>query len=69
MRSHSTDIVSLVCAAVFMLIAVLGMSGLTWTWDVQARWLVPLMLVGFGLVGLAAVLGGRDHGERGGPGA
>lgn len=63
MRSHTADIVSLVTGAVFMLVAVLGMSGLTWTWGVQARWLLPLALVGFGLIGLAVVLGRREHSE------
>lgn len=64
MRSHSADVVSLVTGALFMLLAVAGMSGFTWSWGVQARWLLPLALLGLGLAGLASVLGRRGRGPQ-----
>lgn len=66
MRSHSADIVSLVAGTLFMLVAITGMTGSTWSWGLHARWLLPAALVGLGLIGLASVLSRRDSGGSSG---
>lgn len=58
-RRHALDGVSLVAGLVFLLIAVLGLTGIDWRLHVDVRWVLPVVLVAIGVVGLTVALGRR----------
>jgi hypothetical protein len=62
MRRHALDVVSLVAGLVFIAIAIVGLSDWSWNFSLDARWILPVVLIGVGLIGLSAVLSrSRDH--------
>lgn len=63
MRRHAVDVVSLVAGLVFIVIAGVGLSDWSWSFSLDARWILPVVLIAVGLIGLTAVLG-RDGGRR-----
>jgi hypothetical protein len=68
-RRHDLDLVSLIAGAVFLLVAVSHLVGAAVDGDVDLGWLVPVVLVGLGVAGLAGALrSGRDTGEDSQPG-
>jgi hypothetical protein len=63
-RRHDLDLVSLIAGAVFLLVAVSHLVGAAVDGDVDLGWLVPVLLVGLGLAGLAGALrSGRRTGD------
>lgn len=58
-RRHALDAVSLVTGLVFLLIAVLGLTGIDWRLHVDVRWVLPVVLVAIGALGLTVALGRR----------
>lgn len=56
MRRHALDVVSLVAGLVFLAVAIVGLSDWSWTVSLDARWILPVVLIGVGLIGLSAVL-------------
>jgi len=63
-RRHDLDLVSLITGAVFVLVAVSHLVGAAVDGDVDLGWLVPVVLVGLGVAGLAGALrSGRDTGD------
>lgn len=64
MRRHSTDLVSLVAGVLFTALGVVFLLGELRGLTVEARWVLPVVLVGLGLCGLAATLRSWGRGEE-----
>lgn len=64
MRRHRTDLVSLVAGLVFTTLGVVFLLGELRGLTVEAGWVLPVVLVGLGLCGLAATLRSRGRGEE-----
>lgn len=58
MRRHELDLVSVITGALFLVVAVATLVGASTDERVDVGWLVPLVLVGLGIAGLAGVLRG-----------
>ena len=56
MKRHELDWVSLIAGAVFLLVAVTHLVGAAAGDEPDLRWLLPAMLVGIGVAGLAGAL-------------
>lgn len=64
MRRHDLDPVYLITGAIFVLVAVANLIGAAVDGNVDMSWLVPLLLVGIGVAGLAGALrAGRPSSE------
>lgn len=62
MRRHELDLVSLVAGLLFTGTAAAFLVGELTDVRVDPRWVVPVVLVGLGLAGLAGVVLGRSRG-------
>jgi O-antigen/teichoic acid export membrane protein len=58
MKRHEIDLVSLIAGGVFLLVAVTHLVGAAAGDDPDLAWLLPVLLVGLGLAGLAGALRG-----------
>ena len=69
MKRHDMDLVSLIAGAVFAVVALTHLVGAATGESVDLGWLVPVVLVGLGVAGLAGALrGSRSNGEEGAAG-
>ncbi|MFZ0325521.1 MAG: hypothetical protein WAN48_15485 [Actinomycetes bacterium] len=66
MKRHAVDVTSLVTGVVFVLVALLYLTGPSQGWSVDGRWVLPLVLIGLGLAGLVgSVTAVRRQGSPG----
>ena len=56
MRRHDLDLTSLICGAVFVLVAVTHLVAASSGEEINLAWLFPVLLVGLGVAGLAGAL-------------
>ncbi|GAB3492270.1 hypothetical protein [Nocardiopsis coralliicola] len=65
MKRHSADWASLVAGLLFILIGAAFVLRGTGGWDVGLLWLVPVLAIGLGLIGVArALMRSRDRGTN-----
>jgi hypothetical protein len=67
-RRHSADPVALLAGVVFVVVGAAYLSGALTDSDVQARWILPGVLIALGLGGLLATLLNMARQRRQGPG-
>jgi hypothetical protein len=67
MRRHELDLVSLISGAVFVLVAVAHLVSAATDGHLDLVWIVPVVLVGLGVAGLASALRGSRAGEAPAP--
>jgi len=68
MKRHETDWSSLIAGVTFCVIAVAYLGGEITHRSLELRWIVPLLLIGLGLAGLAGTLvRARRMSDAGGP--
>jgi hypothetical protein len=63
MKRHDLDLVSLIAGAVFVVIAVTHLVGAATDVRPDLGWMVPVLLVGLGVAGLAGALRGARTGD------
>lgn len=56
MRRHAIDVTSLVAGLVFVAIGVTYLVGVATDVRIEWRWVLPLALIGLGLLGLASTV-------------
>jgi hypothetical protein len=56
MKRHRLDSTSLVAGMLFVLVAGTYLLSQRYDWSIDARWVLPLVLVGLGLAGLAGAV-------------
>ena len=64
MRKHPVDVFSLVCGLVFVAIASAYIAGAYTTLHIDARLVVPALLVGLGVAGLSAAILAQRRADR-----
>ena len=65
MRRHDLDLTSLICGIVFAVVAATHLVAASTGERVELVWLVPVLLVGLGVAGLAGAL--RSNGRTDDP--
>ncbi len=61
MRRHDLDVFSLVAGLVFVAVALGHVLDVSVGVDFDGRWVVPVVMVAIGVVGLAGLVRGRDE--------
>ena len=69
MRRHDLDLLSLVTGLVFVGIAFGHILDVGTDFDLDGRWIVPVVLVALGVAGLAGILRPKDDAGPAGPDA